>query len=101
MTEHTLDRALIHHDWDNAHEPVLTIQSGDTVHFDLLMAGHGQVAEDSKIEDVTLGLRHDLQPCRPDPRGGATRRHACRSSPLASRPGPWGWTGLIEGHRAC
>ena len=52
MAEHTLDRSLIHHDWDNSYEPVLSIASGDVVHLDLLMAGHGQVHEDSAIEDV-------------------------------------------------
>jgi len=51
-TEHTLDRSLIHHDWDHSHEPVLAVSSGDVVHFDLLMAGHGQVHETSTVNDV-------------------------------------------------
>ena len=25
MSEHTLDRSLIHHDWDNSYEPVLAV----------------------------------------------------------------------------
>jgi acetamidase/formamidase len=52
LAEHTLDRSRIHHDWDNSYEPVLSIASGDVVHLDLLMAGHGQVHEHSAIEDV-------------------------------------------------
>ena len=43
--DHTIDPARIHHGWDRTLEPVLTIASGDTVHYDLRMAGHGQIAE--------------------------------------------------------
>ena len=51
-TEHFLDASLMHHDWDNSREPVLAIASGDVVHFDLAVAGAGQVDEQSRIEDV-------------------------------------------------
>ena len=52
MSEHTLEGTLIHHDWDASREPVLSIASGDVVHFDLQMAGERQVEETSRIEDV-------------------------------------------------
>ena len=42
--EHTLDASQIHHDWDSSRAPVLAVESGDVVNFDLLMAGHGQVS---------------------------------------------------------
>jgi acetamidase/formamidase len=38
-TEHSLDASRVHHDWDNSPEPVLAIQPGDVVEFELLMAG--------------------------------------------------------------
>jgi acetamidase/formamidase len=41
--EHVIDPGRIHHQWDASLEPTLRISPGDTVHFDIKMAGHGQV----------------------------------------------------------
>jgi len=49
---HTIDPARIHHAWDNALEPTLRISSGDTVGYELLMAGHGQVSEGDGYADT-------------------------------------------------
>ena len=43
--EHRIDPSRIHHNWDNTLEPTLRVASGDTVHYEILMAGHGQVRE--------------------------------------------------------
>lgn len=43
MVEHIWDPASIHHQWDLDLAPALTIDSGDGVHFDIPMGGHGQV----------------------------------------------------------
>ena len=37
--EHTIDPNRIHHAWDKTLEPSLRIASGDTVNYELLMAG--------------------------------------------------------------
>lgn len=52
MAEHVIDSKRIHHQWDRSLEPALKIASGDVVHFDLLMAGHGQVERGAPIEDT-------------------------------------------------
>jgi acetamidase/formamidase len=97
MSEHALDRALIHHDWDNAHEPVLTIRSGDVVDLDLLMAGDGQVAEDSRIEDVAWDFDTMYSLAGPIQIEGARAGDTLRVDVLSLTPGPWGWTSIIPG----
>jgi hypothetical protein len=42
-TDHVIDASLIHHQWDSELEPILAVNSGDTVHYDLKVAGDGQV----------------------------------------------------------
>jgi acetamidase/formamidase len=51
-TQHSLDARRVHHDWDNSREPVLAIQPGDVVDFELLMAGARQVFETSTVDEV-------------------------------------------------
>ena len=51
-TEHTIEPTRIHHEWNASLEPTLRIESGDSVHFDLLMAGDGQVDRDSDFADA-------------------------------------------------
>src|ERR1700710_2968885 len=97
MSEHTLDRAQIHHDWNNAHEPVLAIRSGDVVHFDLLMAGHGQVAENSAIEDVVWDFDTIYNLAGPIHVEGAQAGDTLEIEILSLTPGAWGWTAVIPG----
>ena len=52
--EHTIDPTHIHHAWDNTLAPSLRIASGDTVSYELLMAGHGQVAEGDSLRRHAL-----------------------------------------------
>ena len=48
--EHEIDPKRIHHSWDNRLEPTLRVRTGDVVHYDILMAGHGQVHEGDSFE---------------------------------------------------
>src|SRR5439155_9838660 len=50
--EHNVDGSRTHHNWDNGREPILVVESGDIIHFDLPMTGEGQVREASTVEDV-------------------------------------------------
>ena len=50
--EHRIDPERIHHGWDNALEPSLSVSSGDVVRYELLMAGHGQVREGDTFEQT-------------------------------------------------
>ena len=95
--EHVLDASLIHHDWNRSHEPVLTIQSGDVVHYELLMAGHGQVHEDSKIEDVVWDFDTIYNLAGPVAIEGAAPGDSLEVEILSLTPGPWGWTAVIPG----
>jgi acetamidase/formamidase len=42
----------IHLKWDNSLKPVLTVDSGSEVSFDLLDGGHNQFTPSSTVEDM-------------------------------------------------
>jgi acetamidase/formamidase len=95
--EHTIDPARIHHAWDRTLEPVLRIASGDTVHYDLRMAGHGQIAEGDGCEQAQMDfdtLYHLSGPLFVD---GATAGDTLRIEILALEPGDWGWAAVLPG----
>jgi len=50
--EHVIDPSIIHHNWDSELEPVLAIDSGDTVHYDVMVAGEGQVWPGASYADT-------------------------------------------------
>jgi acetamidase/formamidase len=95
--EHTLDRTLIHHDWDHGHEPVLTVSSGDVVHIDQLMAGHGQVHEGSTAADVVWDFDTIYNLAGPIYVEGASPGDTLQVDVLSLTAGDWGWTGVIAG----
>ncbi len=41
--KHVIGPSAVHHQWDTGLEPLPVIDSGDTVHFDIKVAGDGQV----------------------------------------------------------
>ncbi len=94
-TEHFLDASLMHHDWDNSREPVLAIASGDVVHFDLAVAGAGQVNEQSRIEDVQWDWDSLYNLGGPIHVEGAQPGDTLEVEVLDLIPGPWGWTAII------
>jgi len=95
--EHTLDGSLFHHDWNNAHEPVLEISSGDVVHFDLQITGERQVHEGSTIEDVVWDFDTIYNLAGPVRVDGAHPGDTLEIEILSLEPGDWGWTALIPG----
>jgi acetamidase/formamidase len=97
MSEHTLDRSLIHHEWNNALEPALSIRSGDVIDFDLLMCGTGQVFDDSSIEDVVWDFDTMYNLAGPIHVEGARPGDTLRIEILSLVPGPWGWTTIMPG----
>jgi len=50
--EHVIDPSVVHHQWDLDLEPLLVIDSGDTVHFDIKVAGEGQVWPGASYDDT-------------------------------------------------
>lgn len=94
---HVVDPARVHHDWDSSREPSLRVASGDTVALDLVMAGHGQVAEGDDYAATAFDfdtLYNLLGPIWVD---GARPGDTLRVDVLALTPGPWGWTAILPG----
>ena len=93
--EHHLDPSLYHHDWDSSREPVLAVGSGDVVHYELLMAGHGQVTRSSSAADVLWDWSTLYNLGGPVLVEGAAPGDALQVDVLSLTPGPWGWTAVL------
>ena len=79
--EHQIDAQRIHHNWDNRLEPTLRVASGDVVHYDILMAGHGQVIEGGGSSRPTSTSRPSTTCGTALDRGRAAGRHAAHRDP--------------------
>lgn len=93
--EHTLGSDNVHHHWDNAIEPTLAIEPGDTVHFTLLMAGEGQVREGDTIEDTAFDFDTMYNLDGPVFVEGAEPGDTLEVEILSLTPGEWGWTVVL------
>ena len=95
--DHTIDPTAVHHAWDRTLEPVLTIASGDTVHYDLRMAGHGQIAEGDGYDQAQMDfdtLYHLSGPLFVE---GAAPGDTLRIEIVELEPGDWGWASVLPG----
>jgi acetamidase/formamidase len=95
--EHTIDPRRIHHGWDNRLEPALRVASGDTVHYELLMAGHGQVREGDTFEQTNFDFDTLYNLLGPLYVEGARPGHTLRVDVLELTPGEWGWCSILPG----
>ena len=95
--EHRIDPQRIHHRWDNTLEPSLRVVSGDTVHYDLLMAGHKQVQEGASFDDVSFDFDTLYNLLGPVYVEGARPGDTLRVDILALEPGDWGWCVIVPG----
>ncbi|HZT15724.1 MAG TPA: acetamidase/formamidase family protein [Gaiellaceae bacterium] len=95
MTEHALTAAQIHHNWDKNRPAAIRIQSGDIVHFVLPITGEGQVAEDSRVEDVNWNFDTIYNLAGPVFVEGAEPGDTLEVQILDLKPGAWGWTTII------
>jgi acetamidase/formamidase len=90
-----IDSTKIHHHWDNTLEPTLRISSGDIVHFDLKMAGDGQVEYDGPYEQTQFDwdtLYNLLGPVHVD---GAAPGDTLEVEVLSLKTGDWGWCAVL------
>jgi acetamidase/formamidase len=92
VTEHVIDRTKIHHAWDNALQPTLRIASGDVVHFDLLMAGHGQVEKGWTYAQTKFDFDTLYNLLGPIYVEGANPGNTLEVEVVSLVPGAWGWT---------
>lgn len=98
MTHHTIHSKHIHHGWNNAFPPRLTIAPGETVQFETLDASSGQLTRTSTAADVgKLDLAHVNPVTGPVYIDGARPGDALKVTVLSLRPSGWGWTANIPG----
>jgi acetamidase/formamidase len=84
--------------WDNSIPPIATISSGETVSFDLLDAGGGQIVPQSTVETIrTLDFSRVDQVNGPIYVEGATAGDTLEIEFLDLQPADWGWTAIIPG----
>ncbi|MDM0051265.1 acetamidase/formamidase family protein [Variovorax sp. J22R115] len=97
-THHTIHKDHIHHGWNNAFPPCLTIAPGETVQFETVDASSGQLSRTSTAADLAkLDLAHVNPVTGPVYVDGAKPGDALKVTVLSLRPSGWGWTGNIPG----
>jgi acetamidase/formamidase len=95
VAEHTWDASRIHHAWDLSLEPALRIRSGDTVHYDIPMAGDGQVARGDRFEQARFDFDTIYNLAGPLAIEGAEPGDTIRLEILSLEPGEWGWCAFL------
>ena len=92
---HTFDKGSYHHAWDRELVSALTVESGDTVHFDLLMAGDGQIDEGSSYADTRFDFETLYNLAGPIDIAGAEPGDTLVVEITALETGDWGWTAIL------
>ena len=84
--------------WDNSITPIATIQSGETVEFDLLDAGGGQLGPSSTLDAIkNLDFSRVDQVNGPIAIADAQPGDTLGVEFLDLQPADWGWTAIIPG----
>jgi len=95
---HYAPRERVHYTWDVSHEPLLTIESGDTVVLHTREVSDNQVTPASKAEVIaTLDWNLVYPLCGPIFVNGAKPGDTLAVEILDIRTEGWGWTGIIPG----
>lgn len=95
---HTIHKAHHHIGWDNSFEPVLSIEPGQSVEFEILDASGEQLGPESGVEDVaTLDFSKVNPVTGPVYIDGAEPGDALKITLLDFVPSGWGWTANIPG----
>lgn len=84
--------------WDHSIPPIATVQSGESINFDLLDASCGQIVESSTVEAIhTLDFSQVDQVNGPIYVEGAEPGDTLEVEFLDYQPAGWGWTAVIPG----
>jgi acetamidase/formamidase len=94
---HRLDSSTVHHEWNNAIPPRLTIDPGDTVVFDTRDAADGFYSPKSTSADVMQRVFKGHPLTGPVRVRGAVPGDVLVVEILDMRPAPWGWTQIRPG----
>lgn len=96
--EHLLGEEAIHHRWNAALPPALTISSGDTVHFRCRDSSDGQVTRQSRVEDFMRIDRERIHALTgPVQIEDAQPGDVLEVQILTVRHGGWGWSSIVPG----
>ena len=95
--EHVIDPSLIHHDWDETLAPILEVESGDVIHFDIKVAGDGQVKLGDRFGDVRFDFDTMYNLSGPILVVGAEPGDTLCIEVLRLVRGSWGWTAILPG----
>lgn len=96
--KHTIHRHHVHHGWNNAFPPRLTIAPGDSVSFQTADASGGQLSSVSTVADVAKLDFSLVNPVSgPVFVDGAAPGDALKVTLLSLQPSGWGWTANIPG----
>jgi acetamidase/formamidase len=95
LRETTADPARVHHEWDLELEPSLEIEPGDVVHFELAMAGRGQVELGATVEQTSFDFATLYNLLGPVYVAGAQPGDVLEIEVLSLEPGNWGWTAIL------
>ncbi|MGH7642323.1 MAG: acetamidase/formamidase family protein [Candidatus Dormibacteria bacterium] len=95
--EHVTDSARIHHDWDESLAPILEVESGDVVHFDLQVAGSGQVKLGDHFDDVRFDFETMYNLSGPVAVVGAEAGDTLCIEVLELVRSKWGWAAILPG----
>jgi acetamidase/formamidase len=97
VAEHTIDPTLIHHRWIKALEPALRIESGDTVNYDLMVAGDPNIREGQSAADAKFDWETIYNLSGPLWVTGAQPGDTLEIEILELVPGAWGWAAILPG----
>lgn len=93
--DHVIDPAVVHHQWDADLEPILAIDSGDTVSYDLMVAGERQVWPGATYADVRFDFDTIYNLSGPVWVNGAEPGDTLQVDVLELQHGDWGWSALL------
>src|SRR3712207_6107408 len=94
----TLSNERVHHAWDNAIPPLLTIDSGDTVVFQTRNASDGRITPATTVDELRVERPFRGHPLTgPVFIRGAAPGDALEIEVLDLRPGEWGYTRIAPG----
>ena len=93
--DHVIDPSVIHHQWDADLEPIRAVSSGDTVSYDIKVAGDGQVWPGATYADTRFDFDTIYNLSGPVWVDGAEPGDTLQVDLLDLRNGDWGWAAGI------
>lgn len=92
-----IDPSAIHHQWDLDLEPVLAVNSGDLVQYDIRVAGEGQVWPGATYEQTRFDFDTIYNLAGPLWVNGAEPGDTLQVDILELTHGDWGWAAFLPG----